>query len=204
MTGGSILYMHFATLERRAGSIYYTQKRSGLIEDKGLGLIHLYYGKGVGKTTRAVGLAVRAAGNDRQVDFVQFMKSGTSSEVAIFAKIQNIHYWCPGKHPFVMSHGPEKAHYEHAAKSLQFAFEAIDRGTHLVVCDEILSTVIFDLLKKEQVLELMARCRNKVELVMTGIDSPEEFINLADYVTEFVQIKHPYYSGARARKGIEY
>jgi cob(I)alamin adenosyltransferase len=50
----------------------------------------------------------------------------------------------------------------------------------------------------------MARCRNKVELVMTGIDSPEEFINLADYATEFVQIKHPYYSGARARKGIEY
>jgi cob(I)alamin adenosyltransferase len=50
----------------------------------------------------------------------------------------------------------------------------------------------------------MARCRNKVELVMTGIDSPEELVNLADYVTEFVQIKHPYYIGARARKGIEY
>jgi cob(I)alamin adenosyltransferase len=82
--------------------------------------------------------------------------------------------------------------------------EAIDRGTHLVVCDEILSAVIFDLLKKEQIVDLIERCRNKIELVMTGIDAPEEFIKLADYVTEFVQVKHPYYSGARARKGIEY
>jgi cob(I)alamin adenosyltransferase len=196
--------MHFAIYRKGAGLIYYTQKRSGLIEDKGLGLIHIYFGKGVGKTTRAIGLAVRAAGNDRQVDFVQFMKSGTSSEVAIFKKIPNIHYRCPGKHPFIMSHGPEKIHYEHAAKALQFAFEAIDSATDLVVCDEILSTVIFDLLKKEQVLDLMERCRNKAELIMTGIDAPDEFINLADYVTEFVQIKHPYYSGARARKGIEY
>jgi cob(I)alamin adenosyltransferase len=196
--------MHFAIFGKGAGLIYYTQKRSGLIEDKGLGLIHIYYGKGVGKTTRAIGLAVRAAGDNRQVDFVQFMKSGTSSEVAIFKKIPNIHYRCPGKHPFIMSHGPEKIHYEHAAKALQFAFEAIDSATDLVVCDEILSTVIFDLLKKEQVLDLMERCRNKAELIMTGIDAPDEFINLADYVTEFVQIKHPYYSGARARKGIEY
>ena len=147
---------------------------------------------------------MRAAGNDRQVDFVQFMKSGTSSEVAIFAKIPNIHYWCPGKHPFVMSHGPEKIHYEHAAKALQFAFEAIDRGTHLVVCDEILSTVIFDLLKKDQVLELVERCRNKVELVMTGINAPSEIVAMADYVTELAQVKHPYYKGTRARKGIEY
>ncbi|MGD9182053.1 MAG: cob(I)yrinic acid a,c-diamide adenosyltransferase, partial [Desulfobacterales bacterium] len=82
--------MHFATFRREAGLIYYTQKRSGLIEDKGLGLIHIYYGKGVGKTTRAIGLSVRAAGDNRQVDFVQFMKSGTSSEVAIFKKIPNI------------------------------------------------------------------------------------------------------------------
>jgi cob(I)alamin adenosyltransferase len=196
--------MHFSTIRREAGSIYYTQKRSGLIEDKGLGLIHIYYGKGVGKTTRAIGLSVRAAGDNRQVDFVQFMKSGTSSEVVIFKKIPNIAYWCPGKHPFIMSHGPATIQYEHAAKALQFALEAIDRRTHLVVCDEILSAVIFDLLKKEQIVDLIERCRNKIELVMTGIDAPEEFIKLADYVTEFVQVKHPYYSGARARKGIEY
>ena len=184
--------------------IFYPQERSGYIRDKGLGLIHIYFGQGVGKTTRAVGLAIRAAGDNLQVDVVQFMKSGTSAEVEIFKKIPNIRYWCPGKHPFIMSRGPRPIHYEHAAKALSFAFEAIERGTNLVICDEILDTIIFNLLKKEQILELIETCKNKVELVMTGINAPAEIMDTADYATELVQVKHPYYSGARARKGIEY
>ena len=132
------------------------------------------------------------------------MKSGTSSEIAVFKKIPNIRYWCPGKHPFVMSRGPSAVHYQHATKALQLAFEAVERGTHLLICDEILDTIIFDLLKKENILELVEKCRRKVELVMTGINAPPEFIEMTDYATEFVQIKHPYYRGSRARKGIEY
>jgi cob(I)alamin adenosyltransferase len=50
----------------------------------------------------------------------------------------------------------------------------------------------------------MERCRKKIELLMTGRDAPQELIDLADYVTEFVQVKHPYYCGVRARRGIEY
>lgn len=186
------------------GIIFYPQKRSGYIRNKALGLIHIYYGQGVGKTTRAVGLAIRAAGENLQVDIVQFMKSGTSSEVAILKKIPNIRYRCPGKHPFIMSRGPKPIHYEHAAKALSFALEAIERGTHLLICDEILDTLIFNILKEEQLLELIEKCKNKVELVVTGINAPAEIMDMADYVTEFVQVKHPYYSGARARKGIEY
>ena len=147
---------------------------------------------------------MRAAGSNLQVDIAQFMKSGTSAEVAIFKKIPNVRYWCPGKHPFIMTRGPLPVHYEHAAKALSFAYEAIERGTHLLLCDEILDTVIFNVLKKEQLLELMKTCKNKVELVMTGITAPAEIMEMADYVTELVQVKHPYYSGARARKGIEY
>ena len=184
--------------------IFYLQKRTGIVEDKGPGLIHIYCGQGVGKTTGAVGLAMRAAGSNLQVDIAQFMKSGTSAEVAIFKKISNVRYWCPGKHPFIMTRGPMPVHYEHAAKALSFAHEAIERGTHLLLCDEILDAVIFNVLKKEQLLELMKKCKNKVELVMTGIAAPPEVVQMADYVTELVQVKHPYYSGARARKGIEY
>jgi cob(I)alamin adenosyltransferase len=169
-----------------------------------LGLVHIYYGQGVGKSTRAVGLAVRAAGSGLLVDVVQFMKSGTSSEVSIFKKISNIRYWCPGKHPFVMSSGPGPVHYEHAAKALSSAFEAIDRGTNLLICDEILDTLIFGVLKKDRILELIDACKNKIELVMTGINAPPDIIEMADYVTELVQVKHAYYKGARARKGIEY
>jgi cob(I)alamin adenosyltransferase len=178
-------------------AIFYPQKRTGYIKEKGLGLIHIYYGQGVGKTTRAVGLAIRAAGDGLQVDIVQFMKSGSSAEVNIFKKIPNIRYWCPGKHPFIMTGGPKKVHLEHAAQALSSA-------THLLVCDEILDTIIFNVLVKEQLVELIEKCRHKVELVMTGINAPVDIMNRADYVTELVQVKHPYYKGARARKGIEY
>ena len=81
---------------------------------------------------------------------------------------------------------------------------AIERGTYILICDEILDAILFNILQKEQVLDLMERCRKKIELLMTGRDAPQELIDLADYVTEFVQLKHPYYCGVRVRKGIEY
>lgn len=179
-------------------------KRSGLTKGNGLGVFHIHYGQGVGKTTTAVGWAIETAGNDLKVDFVQFMKSGNSGEVTILAKIPNVRYWCPGQHPFIMSHGPETVHYEHAAKALRYAYDAVERGTHLLVCDEILDTIIFELLEKEQVLDLVKVCKKKTDLLMTGRDASKEFIMLADYATKYIQIKHPYYRGAKARKGIEY
>jgi cob(I)alamin adenosyltransferase len=149
-------------------------------------------------------LAVRAAGSGLQVDVVQFMKSGNSSEVLIFKKIPNIRYWCPGKHPFIVTRGPKQVHYEHAAKALSSAFEAIERGTNVLICDEILDALIFNVLNKERILELIEKCKNKTELIMTGVSAPADVLEMADYVTELVQVKHAYYKGARARKGIEY
>jgi cob(I)alamin adenosyltransferase len=67
-----------------------------------------------------------------------------------------------------------------------------------------LDTLIFELLRKNQLLELIERCKRKVELVMTGMNAPIDLIELTDYATEFIQIKHAYYIGAKARKGIEY
>jgi cob(I)alamin adenosyltransferase len=135
---------------------------------------------------------------------VQFMKSGNSSEVSIFKKIPNIRYWCPGKHPFIVTSGPKQVHYEHAAKALSSAFEAIERGTSVLICDEILDALIFNVLAKESIVELIEKCKTKIELVMTGVSAPADILGMADYVTELVQVKHAYYKGARARKGIEY
>ena len=151
-----------------------------------------------------MGLAIRAAGSGLEVDFIQFMKSGTSGETLIFAEIPNIRYRCPGAHPFIFSEGPEAVHHEHAAQALQMAFEAVERGTELLICDEILNTLIFRLLEKKRVIELITMCRDKTELVMTGAGAPQDLIELADYVTELRQVKHPYYSGAMARRGIEF
>lgn len=151
-----------------------------------------------------MGLAIRAAGVGFNVNFIQFMKSGTSGEILIFANISNIRYQCPGRHPFILSRGPETIHYKHAEKALLYAIEAAENGAELLICDEIINALIFGLLEKEQILELMEKCRGKVELIMTGASVPEDLIEFADYVTEFKQIKHPYYSGAKARRGIEF
>ncbi|MBW1804123.1 MAG: cob(I)yrinic acid a,c-diamide adenosyltransferase, partial [Deltaproteobacteria bacterium] len=70
--------------------------------------------------------------------------------------------------------------------------------------DEILDTIIFNILPEERIGELMEACRGKIELVMTGRDAPPAFIEMADYVTKFVHKKHPYYKGVRARKGFEF
>jgi len=184
--------------------VYYQKERSGIIKDEGLGLIHIYYGEGVGKTTRAVGLALRAAGEGLNVDFVQFMKSGRSGEASMFKKIPNISYRCPGPHPFILSKGPEPVHFQHASKALEYAHDAIVRSTDLLICDEILNTVLFGILPKDSLLELAHECKGKVELVMTGRDAFPQLIEIADYITEFLLRKHPYYRGAKARKGIEY
>lgn len=95
-------------------------------------------------------------------------------------------------------------HYEHASEAFRYALEAVEEGTQLLICDEILNTIIFGLLKEEQVRDLIEKCRGKIELVMTGASAPLGLIELADYVTEYKQVKHPYYSGAKARRGIEF
>ena len=184
--------------------IDYSQEHSGLVEDETIGLIHIYYGQGTGKTTKAVGQAIRTAGTGLSVDFVQFMKSDNSGEVPILEKIPNVHYWYAGDHPFIFSRGPEEIHYKHAQKALGYALKAIESETDLLICDEVLDTLLFKLLQKEQILDLMKRCKKKIGLIITGRDAPADFIELADHVVELIEVKHPYYSGARARRGIEY
>ena len=157
----------------------------------------------MGKTTRALGLAVRAAGVGVRVVFVQFLKSGTSAEVGILEKIENIRYCCPGKHPFITPRGTLPVHYQHAREVYQFALSAV-KDCQMLICDEVLDTLIFHLLEEQQLLHLIECCRDRVELVMTGRNAPSHLIETADYVTELVQVKHPYYKGLKARKGIEY
>ena len=184
--------------------IYYPEERRGLVKRPGLGLIHVCYGQGVGKSTRSVGLAIRAAASGLRVFFVQFMKSGDSAEVKTLSSTKNIIYRCPGKHPFILSKGPQAVHYEHAEEALWYAQRAAKEGADVVICDELLSALVFEVLSVQRALNLIARCPGKVELVLTGIDAPPEIQAAADYVTEFCQIKHPYYKGHMARKGIEY
>ena len=91
-------------------------------------------------------------------------------------------------------------------ETLAYAFEAVEaeRRPDLLICDEILDTIIFGLIREHQLLGLVRKCKRKIELIMTGRSVPADLMDLADYATEFVQIKHPYYKAGMARKGIEY
>ena len=182
----------------------YQGKGDGPAAAEGPGLVHVCYGQGVGKTSRVVGLAVRAAGAGLSVAFIQFMKSGGTSEAKVFAKVDNIRYFCPGPHPFIRPDGPTGLHFEHAAQALEHAWAEVEAGVDLLVCDEILNTLLFGLLKEEQVLDLIAACRGRLELALTGADAPQAVIDAADYVTEFKMVKHPYNSGTPARLGVEF
>ncbi len=184
--------------------VYYPQERSGILQKERCGLIHVCYGGGVGKTSRCIGLAVRASGAGLKVVWSQFMKGGQSSEARVLRDIPNVSYRCPGRHPFILSKGPSSIHYEHAETALYYARQAVKQGADLLICDEILNTVIFSVLSESQILDLMDLCRERTELVMSGVDAGGEILGGADYVTEFVQKKHPYYSGYIARPGIEY
>ncbi|KMY68222.1 hypothetical protein AAU61_00405 [Desulfocarbo indianensis] len=184
--------------------VYYPEERSDTVREARYGLIHVCYGQGVGKTSRCIGLAVRASGAGLKVVWSQFMKDGQSSEAGILAGLPGITYRSPGKHPFILSKGPTSVHYEHAESALRFARQAAEEGADLLICDEILNTLLFGVLQKSQLLDLMELCRGKTELVMSGADAAPEIRDQADYVTEFVQRKHPYYEGHMARRGIEY
>lgn len=183
----------------------YYQERSQRGHITGPGLVHVVYGQGVGKTSRCVGLAVRAAGAGLQVAWVQFMKDDTSSEVKVLRDLAGVHYFCPGPHAFITKKGPGDEHRQHARRALEHARELVEKDrVQVLICDEILNTLLFKVLPLEEVMALVELCRGRVELVMSGADVHPDLLDAADYATELVQRKHPYYQGIEARKGIEF
>ena len=183
---------------------YYPEGKGPKQKDVGLGLIHVVYGQGAGKTSRAMGLALRAVGNGLPVCLVQFMKSPGSGEVKVLAEMESVDYFCAGEHPFVKENGIQNAHKQHAKATLDYILQALENGAKVVIADEILNALLFRELALDDVLDLINACRGRAELMLTGADAPRAVIDQADYATELKMIKHPYNEGILARKGIEY
>jgi len=170
------------------------------------GYIQIYTGNGKGKTTAALGQALRAAGSGLKTFIVQFMKNSPYGEIKILEQIPNWvtfeHY---GNDSFVFSN---KAAGE---KDIYMAQHAFHRGRKamssnkydIVIMDEVCVAIFFELLKTQDVLSLLAEKPAPVELILTGRYCPPELIERADLVTEMQEIKHYYQNGVIARKGIE-
>jgi len=164
-------------------------------------MIHVYTGNGKGKTTAAIGLAIRAFGRGKKVAMIQFMKNGRYGEITALRAL-GIEVEQFGRAEFVDREKPDREDIELAEKALERA-EKLVCECDLLVLDEINVAVDYGLIALERVLDLIKRAGN-TELVLTGRYAREEVIDRADYVTEMREIKHPYSGGVEAREGVEF
>jgi len=171
------------------------------------GLIQVYTGNSKGKTTAALGLTVRAVGRGLKVYIIQFMKGqGDYGEITGLARL---HPECQvesfGGKGWVHKGEDQEEHRHEARRAFLRAEEVIAAGEwDIVILDEIVNAIWFDLLPEEEVLNLCQSKPAHVELVLTGRNASQRLIEQADLVTEMQQIKHPFERGISARLGIEY
>ena len=169
------------------------------------GYIHVYTGNGKGKTTAAIGLGVRCAGNNSKVHMIQFMKGRKYCELVTIDDIKNFTYSQHGRDEFVNKDNPEKIDIDLARKGFTKALELIKSNNYdMIILDEINVAVDFKLISLEELLNLVENKPERLELVLTGRYADKEIVKLADYVTEMLEIKHPYQKGVQARKGCDY
>ena len=174
------------------------------------GLIIVHTGNGKGKTTAALGLAVRAWGDGLRVLILQFIKGswkyGELEALRILGETNGRLEVRRGGRGFSQRDTEDKAEHRKAAQEAwREALEEITASRwDLIVLDEINYAVKFGLVEIEQVMELLDKKPSELHLVLTGRDARPELIERADLVTEMKLIKHPYQKGIKAQKGIEF
>lgn len=167
------------------------------------GLVHVYTGNGKGKTTAALGLALRASAAGINVFIGQFVKGMRYSELDTLEKMANITVRQYGRDCFIVK-SPEAADIEMARKGLDEMARVLKDGKHgVVIMDEATIALYYKLFTFDELWSAIKNRAESVEVVVTGRYAPAELIEKADLVTEMVEIKHYYTKGIEARKGIE-
>jgi cob(I)yrinic acid a,c-diamide adenosyltransferase (EC 2.5.1.17) len=174
--------------------------------EKEYGFSFIFTGDGKGKTTAALGLALRAMGHGKKIYMTQFMKGRVTGEgLAVDRYLPDITLHQCGSDRFINKDFTEPVDIELAYKGLEAAREAIFSGNYdMVILDEINVAVEYGLIPLDALLDIMKNKPFNLYLGLTGRYAKPEAIDLADLVTEMKEIKHPYRSGASAREGFEY
>ncbi|OGB84057.1 hypothetical protein A3F66_06070 [candidate division TM6 bacterium RIFCSPHIGHO2_12_FULL_32_22] len=179
------------------------------LKKAGLGFVQVFWGNGKGKTTSALGTALRACGNDYKVHLVQFMKNGADSldeqipgEIKALERFDNFSYKRFGTGGWVIK--PTEEQIAACNIALDYLRNCL-KNFNIVIADEILYAVQLGLLVEEQIVELIENKPLDVELILTGSHVPYfKIFENAQLVTEVRKEKHPYDLGFVARKGVEY
>ena len=169
-------------------------------------LVQVYTGNGKGKTTAALGLALRAVGHGFKVFVIQFMKGNL-----IYGELESAKKLSPyltikqmGRQTFVSKTNPHPIDIKMAQEGFALAEKAIESGEYdIVILDEINVAIDYGLIALSDLLQLIDSKPASVEMILTGRNAKPEIIEKADLVTEMVERKHYYSQGISARKGIE-
>ena len=173
------------------------------------GLTIVYTGKGKGKTTAALGLALRATGYDKKICMIQFIKGSWH-----YGEMDSTKRLEPGFEMVAVGKGfvgiiddksPKEDHEKVAKEAIRISNERIQSGKYdIVILDEINYAVNLNLISADDVLKLIKSKPDNIDLVLTGNYAKEEVIEIADLVTEMKEIKHPFQKGIKAKKGIDF
>jgi cob(I)alamin adenosyltransferase len=168
------------------------------------GYVHIYTGNGKGKTTAALGLALRAAGAGRNVFIAQFAKGSVTSELLSLKKhSRRITIRQFGRCSFLKKK-PDRRDRAMAIKGIATVRQVISKGRcDMIILDELCVACHFHLVTIKEALVLIQEGKEKAEVVITGRNAPKELVKIADLVTEMKEIKHYFSKGIKARRGIE-
>lgn len=171
------------------------------------GLIHIYCGDGKGKTTAAMGLALRSIGHHKPVVIAQFLKDGTSGECRLLGTMDNVTVLAAnpvGKFSFAMSDSEKEVTKNAIVRTFEAATQfAVREHAFLLILDEVCAAITCGFLEEERVLAFLHNKPDMLEVVMTGRDPSERLQAEADYISEICKRKHPFDRGIAAREGIE-
>jgi len=173
------------------------------------GLIIVYTGGGKGKTTAALGMALRAVGYNHKICLIQFIKgSWPYGEMESVKRLEpELELIISGKGfvGIIDDKSPKEDHIKIAKQALQISKEKVRSGAYnIVILDEVNYAINLGLIDVKDVLELIKSKPENLNLVLTGNHAKQEIIDLADLVTEMKEIKHPYKLGIKAKKGIDF
>ena len=170
------------------------------------GLVEIFTGDGKGKTSAALGIALRALGQGLKILIVYFMKGASPlSEMEVLSQNPDVTILRSGEKNFVNPKAIVQADKDEAQKALNFTRQAmLSKKYDIIILDEINVASAWGLIDLNEVQELIKSKPEKIELILTGRYADDSLIALADLVTHMTKVKHPYDQGILARKGIDY